>query len=1179
VHIGRLGMQVESNKNLLLVEDEVLIAMGKQKELEKYGYIVQHVNTGEKAVALSVESKEIDLILMDIDLGKGIDGTDAAALILEEHDIPIVFMSSHTEPEVVEKTERITSYGYVVKNSSITVLDASIKMAFKLFKANKQITESGLIQKAMLSKISDVIGIIGTDSIMKYKSPNIEKWFGWLPEDLIGTNGFQNVHPDDIERIQQNFTNLIESDGSTITVEYRYRCKDGSFKPIELTATNLTKDPSINGVLLNYRDISERKQANHKLIQSEKKHRLLFESMIDGVCLHEIVYDNSLKAVNYRILDVNPKYEQILQIKKEDIVGKLATEVYQTDEAPYLDAYAKVAETGESNQFEVFFPPIAKHFLVSIFSPGKGKFATIFEDITDRKQASKQLEESENRYRELYENSPLGYQSLNEEGCFVEANPALCNLLGYEHDEIRGKWFGDILTKDGVEIFRTNFPKFKAKGAISAVPFDMIAKNGNIFSVEIDGSIGYDNNGHFKQTHCVIQDVTERKQKEENLKESQYKLTERIKELNCLYNISKLVETPNITLNEIFQGIVNIIPGSWQYPEITCCKMAINNQLFTTGNYKKTEWQLQGDIILYGLNKGLISVGYLIKKPEDAEGPFLKEERSLLNSVCERLGRIIERIEAEDANNKLELKVKKYILTLEKEVEEHRRSEAEKRKFTYAVEQSPSIVIIKDIDQRVKYVNPMFTQVSKYSLNEVIGKKSDFFNTGETSSVKQIMDKITNGQIHRTVFQNRNKDGKKYWVAASVSAIRNDNGIITDYLEIQQDITEEKNLREQLLQTQKLEAIGTLASGIAHDFNNILTVILGYSEYLLSKLDKEDMVYTIMDEIREVSTRGSSLTGQLLAFSRKQMIEMDHINLNNVLNGIKKIISKLITENVKLYFDLDEELWSIEADKGQIEQILMNMSINSSHAMKDGGTLTIITKNVKTEILDQENSPYSKESKFISLSIRDTGCGMDEKTILRIFDPFFTSKGIGVGTGLGLSVVYGIVEQHKGWINVESEPGKGTEFIIFFPVLENDKLLPVEVEKQSSVIMGNGEKILIVEDDKALLSFAVRALTENGYCVFSASSVNEVFDLFDLESEAFDVVFSDVILPDINGIKLVEFLLVRNPDLRIVLTSGYTGEKSQRAHIKEKGYSFLQKPYTLKTLLPKIAEVLGKNEN
>jgi len=248
-------------KIILLVEDEAIIAIAQKRDLENFGYNVISVNSGEKAIETVNQTPEIDLILMDIDLGKGLDGSQTAVIILNYRDIPIVFLSSHTEPEVVAKTEKITSYGYVVKNSGITVLVASIKMAFKLFNANKQIAESEIKQKTMISNISDVIGIIDLDCIIKYISPNIEKWFGWQQQDMIGFYGWSFIHPDDMEYIKNEFSILLSESNMIKTEKFRYKCKDGSFKPIEFTAVNLTSDPIIKGVLYNFRDITERKLA------------------------------------------------------------------------------------------------------------------------------------------------------------------------------------------------------------------------------------------------------------------------------------------------------------------------------------------------------------------------------------------------------------------------------------------------------------------------------------------------------------------------------------------------------------------------------------------------------------------------------------------------------------------------------------------------------------------------------------------------------------------------------------------------------------------------------------------------------------------------------------------------------------------------------------------------------
>ncbi|MCK5673978.1 MAG: PAS domain S-box protein [Spirochaetales bacterium] len=534
-----------------------------------------------------------------------------------------------------------------------------------------------------------------------------------------------------------------------------------------------------------------------------------------------------------------------------------------------------------------------------------------------------------------------------------------------------------------------------------------------------------------------------------------------------------------------------------------------------------------------------------------------------------------------ESRENLESKVVERTKNLELEIIERKKIEERIRKISYAVEQSPSVVLIYDNNFKIEYVNPVFTKITGYSLEEALGHDPAFLNTGDFHYKKRekLRELVRDGNIKREVFHNKKKNGEEYWVSVSISAIKDTTGEFTNILEVQEDITEEKGLKEQLMHAQKLEAVGTLAGGIAHDFNNILSVILGYSEYLLSKLDKEDKIYPMMEDIREASNRGASLTGQLLAFSRKQTVQMTSLNLNILLKNIKKMLLRLIGEDVKLSLNLEDNLWQVKADHGQMDQIIMNMVINSSHAMPDGGSLIIGTGNIDIKISDPKLKPGIGVGKFVFFSIKDTGCGIDDSKLSRIFDPFFTTKPIGKGTGLGLSVVYGIVEQHEGWIDVKSIAGKGTEFIIYLPVLEKPESVYSETNLQIPNQAGKGERILLVEDDMSLRSFAEKILTENGYIVFSASSVNEVFDLFDIESGIFDIIFSDVMLPDINGVKLVEFLLERNPQVKILLTSGYTDEKSHWDYIENKGYNFLQKPYTMDTLLIKISEVLKKDKD
>jgi PAS domain S-box-containing protein len=433
-------MKADNRKTVLLVEDEVIISLAKQKELEKYGYNVLTINTGEKAVAISKENDKIDLILMDIDLGNGLDGTEAAGIILKDREIPVVFLSSHMEPDIVEKTEKITSYGYVVKSSSITVLDASIKMAFKLFSANKRIEQSHKKQKAMLSDITDVIGIIGTDGKLKYNSPNIQKWFGWLPEDIIGTDGFQNVHSDDMEMIQKDFANLFEKDNSTVTVEFRYKCKDENYKPVELTALNLINDQNIKGVLINYRDISERKHSEDIVRESEA--RLKEAQEIAHVGHWELDLTSNMLVWSdeiYRIFEVDkhnfkPSYDLFLEnIHPEDC---------ESVDNAYNDSLRKKNQYDITHRLKMRDGRIkyVHENCLTTYTDDDTPLRSIgtIQDITKLKKAEIGIRESEVRYKALVDHAGDGILIMKDQ-CFIDCNNKALELFNCNRDQILGK--------------------------------------------------------------------------------------------------------------------------------------------------------------------------------------------------------------------------------------------------------------------------------------------------------------------------------------------------------------------------------------------------------------------------------------------------------------------------------------------------------------------------------------------------------------------------------------------------------------------------------------------------------------------------------------------------------------------------------------------------------------------
>jgi PAS domain S-box-containing protein len=443
----------------------------------------------------------------------------------------------------------------------------------------------------------------------------------------------------------------------------------------------------------------------------------------------------------------------------------------------------------------------------------------------------------------------------------------------------------------------------------------------------------------------------------------------------------------------------------------------------------------------------------------------------------------------------------------------------------------------------------------------------------------------TNTRKKSTTLSNNGTPGKQYHLYEAIQVTKHGKQICVEnnahfidlegksaILCISRDITQRKQLEEQLRQAQKMEAIGKLAGGIAHDFNNLLTAIMGYTELILVKMEPDNEHRENLEEIRHAGKRASSLTHQLLAFSRKQVLKPKILNLNQVVKGMERMLERIIGEDIHLNSKLDSQLDKIKADTGQMEQIILNLTVNAVDAMPNGGTLTIKTQNKTIPHNTGNLSTDSRPGNFINLSFHDSGEGIDKKVIPQIFEPFFTTKAN--GTGLGLSVVYGIVKQHNGWINVHSEPGGGTTFSIYFPALASGEEENLEQELSLMEFGGNGENILFVEDETGVREISAKALRDYGYKVTEAVNAGEAYHILEKQKEKFHLVVSDIVLPDKSGIELMENILSLHPNIKILLTSGYADHRSHWTDVLKKGIPFLQKPYSLVDLLKIIKEVV-----
>ena len=520
------------------------------------------------------------------------------------------------------------------------------------------------------------------------------------------------------------------------------------------------------------------------------------------------------------------------------------------------------------------------------------------------------------------------------------------------------------------------------------------------------------------------------------------------------------------------------------------------------------------------------------------------------------------------------------IIVNAEDVSAQRQAEHYLRLQITALESSVNGIMIVDREGRITWVNRAFSELTGYADQEVIGQNPRLLKSGRHDQhfYHTLWSTILGGHMWRGDMVNRRKDGTLYLEELTITPVLDAQGQATHFVGIKQDITERHNLQQQLYQAQKMEGIGRLAGGIAHDFNNLLQAITGFCTLLLEQMSPESPYRPDVLEIEKAAQRAAALTRQLLAFSRRQMMETKPVNLNRLIENLQKMLQRLLGEDVNLMTDLAPNLDRVRVDPGQIEQVLLNLAVNARDAMPHGGRLTISTYSLVFLKEDTLLVPEARHGRFVCLAMSDTGIGMSREVIDHIFEPFYSTKGPGKGTGLGLSVVYGIVRQHDGMVHVYSQLGEGTTFRIYLPVYSDAEEETVDEEARLAVTQkpAPGVRILLTEDEDGVRDFAVRALRNQGYQVSAVGNAQHALDLFKAEQGGFDLLFTDVVLPDQNGLDMARLLVREKPTLRLLFTSGYMDDKSRWPAIRDHGYRFLQKPYPVQELLRAIQETLAE---
>jgi PAS domain S-box-containing protein len=977
-----------------------------------------------------------------------------------------------------------------------------------------------------------------------------------------------------------------------------------------------------------------------KELESALKNKIHAESAIDHSDSYMNYFHNAADLIAIIdpkgiFVEINNRFEKESGYSRTEVIGKnIATcGILTKDSAEKVFKHLKkmisgkmtpmfevdgITKEGKRIPYEVRAVPIKKNSEIIAIQAN-------LRNIEERRQVEHTLFEREEHYHTLFHLSPSGILLEDNKGHILEANPAFCQSLGYDRKELVGKNVSIFVHPDFAQEIENNLKRL-ISGEILKHVVKSLRKDGSYCYMELnekkislpDGQDGI---------LCIVEDISERKSTEEELIKKNFIQENLLKTVKHLTRILDIKEV----LKEIGNGIMDILNTQ------SCAIYLLEKDLKTLRpvvaidpNYKeevlsttldiKNSFTGQAVILKRGLifnETGPESIGHQIPNtPEEMEerimvAPFYLEEK-VIGAMC------LSRMKSDFTEGELALsetfatyasaalKNAQLFNELRREVEERKQTEEKVHELNLQYESfiQNSLVGIWKIEfpkpipihlpakkiAELILMGGIFTdcndaEAKMYNFDsrtEIIGKYPKEIVVDFNNSTERLEKFVSNG-FKTEMLETEEKDLQgniHHFKSSYFGAVREEE--LNAIWGIQMDITDQRRLEEQLRQSQKLEAIGTLAGGIAHDFNNLLTVINGHAEMSMLALKGDHPSHKDIISILSAGKRAKTLTSQLLAFSRKQIYAPKIIEINRVISSLDKMLRRLIGEDINIETNLQDGIPLIKADPGQIEQILMNLVVNARDAINEKGTVTtnkkIIIETGQTVINEAFVAKHtgSKTGLHVVLTVSDSGIGMEEEIRDKIFEPFFTTKDKGLGTGLGMSTVYGIVKQNNGSIYAFSEAGLGTRIKIFWPATE-EKLVADETQVFTRAALLGQESILVVEDDEGVRNFVGTALKDLGYTVHEAINGKRALDILNQNGMKIDMIITDLIMPEMNGKELALEVGKILPKVRVLFTSGYTEDHIVNSGSLDRGIDFLQKPYSIQTLAKKVREVLDRN--
>jgi PAS domain S-box-containing protein len=1014
---------------------------------------------------------------------------------------------------------------------------------------------------------------------------------GYSRAELQGANYKTISPPGNLHLIFDSFNEIFRT-GKTKTFNgHELLAKDGAIVYLDMSIALMR---STDGEPIGFsglgRDVTEKIKAQRKNEESARRLRLITDNIADIIWTMDF-------NLNWTYL--SPSVLQLTGFTREEVMhiplkAILPPEITSQVGLMVQEEMSKEVkgEVPKEKRLRTFEMPMMRkdgsYIWVEISATfNRDEHGNPFEivgvtrNITERKKVQDALLESEKRYRMIAENMSDIVWTIGMDLRFIYVSPSSTRVTGYTPEEAMSRPLNELLTPQSfnyatgrlaeelaLENSRTSTTDQTRPVTLEVEAID---KNGSTFWLEITGTFNRNSEGVITEILAVGRNITERKKVQNALHESE-KLYRMIVD-----NMSDTIWTMDFNLQYTYLSPAITQLTGYTIEEIKA--VPLDRQLTPASM----------EVVAKVLSEEF-EPGYppRPKNPDTSlrlELEVVRKDGSLLWQELTLT------FKPDDQGNPVE------ILGVARDISERKKAQAviaeSEQRYRMIMENMHEIIWTTDLNMRSTYVSPSCFHLTGYTPEELLLLPPDQVITPESMilAATAVSEELTlefGGQPldpHRSKTIEQEilcKNGGTLWLEVTATFIRDDEGKPTGMLMAGRDISlrkkaeqEKQQLEGHLIQAQKMETVGRLAGGVAHDFNNMLSVILGYVDLAKLRLAKQHPVLKDIAEIEKAAVRSRDITTQLLAFSRKQVIEPKIIDLNDLVSHTEKALIRLIGEDIELKVLTEKNLWAILFDPSQIEQILINLAVNARDAMPDGGKLTIETTNLVLDEFYCRNHIDAHPGSYVRLTVSDNGTGMNKDTLEHIFEPFFTTKEVGKGTGLGLATVYGIVKQNNGFLNVYSEPGNGTTFSIYLPRTTEAK--ETQDASEDELPLTGAGNILLVEDDAMVLQITRGMLESIGYSVTAVDAPGEALSLFEKAGSLFDLVITDVVMPAMSGKELRNKLLEIQPETKVLFMSGYTADVIAHHGVLEEGVHFLQKPFTIRSLAGKVSDVMTKS--